>query len=187
MTVFLSIIAIAMLGAVAMVVRPMDLSKVAGYPVDPLATTKPRNLLEEAQKAMIDRDAVLVFTEEEVNRYLNHRLSGEQTGPMAALVKFRGVCVDFAPATAEIIIEREFLGMPMTMSAKLKNEKFRQQVVYKPTGWTLGKVELGSRNVKPVIELFLRLRDTCIDEYHVLQQMREVSFEQDRIALNPVL
>jgi hypothetical protein len=188
MTVFLGLVAIAMLGVVAMVFQPREMSEVAGYPSKvSLGGEKPRNLLEEAQRAMIDRSAVLVLSEEEVNRYLNHRLAGEQTGAMSAFVKFRGVYVDFSPGEAEIIVEREFFGMPMTMSARLRNERFRQQIVYKPSGWTIGKISLGARNVKPVIDLFLRMRDTCIDEYHVLQQMREVTFEQNQIALNPVI
>ncbi len=188
MTVFLGLVAIAMLGIVVLVFQPSDLSGVAGYPsTASLGGEKARNLLADGQRAMIDRDGVLVFSEEEVNRYLNQRLSGEQTGPMSSFVKFRGVYVDFSPDKAEIFIEREFFGMPMTMSAQLRNERSRQQVVYKPTGWTLGKVSLGARNVKPVIDMFLRLRDACIDEYHVLQQMREVSFEENQIALNPVI
>jgi hypothetical protein len=184
MTVFLTVIALGMLAAVAMVVLPRDMSKVGGYPVNPLAGEKPRNLLAEAQKIMIDRSAELSLSEEEVNRYLNTRLQGEQKGPMAALVKFRGVYLDFAPGAADVIIERELFGMPITMSAKLTTEQARGRAYYKPAGWTLGRVELGERNVKPVIDLFLRLRGTCLDEYHAIQQMSDVRFEDNRVVLD---
>ena len=72
--------------------------------MNPLATGKPRNLLEESQKIMIQRTSEVTFTEEEVNQYLNHRLQAEQTGLMAALVKFRGVYIDFSPGFAEVVI-----------------------------------------------------------------------------------
>lgn len=184
MTVFLSIVALGMLAAVAMVVLPRDMSQVGGYPVNPLAGEKPRNLLAEAQKIMIDRNAELALSEEEVNRYLNQRLQGEQKGPMAALVKFRGVYIDFASGTADIIVERELFGMPITMSAKLAAEQARGRAYYKQAGWTLGRIDLGARNVKPVIDLFLRLRGACLDEYHVIQQMSDVRFEENRLVLD---
>lgn len=184
MTVFLTVIALGMLAAVVMVVLPRDMSKVGGYPVNPLAGEKLRNLLAEAQKIMIDRNAQLSLSEEEVNRYLNQRLQGEQKGLMAALVKFRGVYLDFAPGTADVIIERELFGMPITMSAKLIAEQARGRAYYKPGGWTLGRVGLGERNLKPVIDLFLRLRGTCLDEYHVIQQMSDVRFEDNRVVLD---
>lgn len=110
MTVFLSLVALAMLAAVVMVILPRDLSTVGAYPVNPLAGEKPRNLLAEVQKEMIDRKTELSFTEAEVNQYLNHRLAGEQKGPMAALVKFRGVYIDFEKESADVIIERELFG-----------------------------------------------------------------------------
>lgn len=185
MTVFLGIVALGMVAAVVMVVLPKDMASVAGYPADiALAGGKPRNLLEEAQKVMIERNAEVSFTEEEVNRYLNARVQGEQTGLMASLVKFRGVYIDFSPEIAEIVIERELFGMPLTMTSKMRADKFRSQTVYKPAGWTLGRVELGQRNVKPVVELFIRLRGTFVEEYHTLQQMVDVRFEQDRVVLD---
>jgi hypothetical protein len=184
MTVFLTVIALGMLAAVAMVMLPRDMSTVGGYPINPLAGEKPRNLLAEAQKIMIDRNTELSLSEEEVNRYLNQRLQGEQKGPMAALVKFRGVYLDFAPGTADVVIERELFGMPITMSAKLTAEQTRGRAYYKPAGWTLGRVELGERNVKPVIDLFIRLRGTCLDEYQAIQQMSDVRFEDNRVVLD---
>ncbi len=185
MTVFLSLCAIVMLAVVAFVVLPKDLSKVSGYPATPIATGKPRNLLDESQRVMISRDKALTFTEEQVNAYLNERLQGKQDGMMAILVKFKGVYVDFTPGYAEVIVEREFLGMPLTMSAKIKAEKFRRQVLYKPAGWTIGKIEFKSRNIKPVIEMFTRLRETLQDEYQAIKLMADVRFEEDRLVLDP--
>ena len=184
MTVFLTLIALAMLALVVMVVLPRDMSTVAGYPVNPLATGKPRNLLEESQKIMIQRTSEIAFTEEEVNQYLNYRLQAEQTGLMAALVKFRGVYIDFSPGFAEVVIERELFGMPLTMTSKIKAETFRRQTVYRAESWTLGRIDLGARNIKPVIDLFLRLRTNCTDEYQTIQQMVSVRFEDNKLVLD---
>ncbi len=187
MTVFLTLVAMGMLAVVVLVVLPREMTSVAGYPVNPLTSVKPRNLLEESQKMMISRTADLSFTEEEVNQYLNHRLQAEQTGPMAALVKFRGVYIDFTPGLADIIIERELFGMPLTMSATISTDRFRQQTVYRATNWHLGRIDLGKRNIKPVIDLFLRLRMSCLDEFQTLQQMADVKFEENKLFLNPMM
>lgn len=184
MTVLLTLIALGMLAVVIMVAMPKDLSTVGGYAVGITDGAKPRNLLVDAQKIMIDRNADLTFSEEEVNRYLNHRLSGSQTGMMAAIVKFRGVYVDFSPAKAEVIIEREIFGRPITMSVDLATEQFRRQMVYKPSAWHIGKISLGARTIGPVVELFVRLRGSLLDEYHVIQQMSDVRFEDNKVVLD---
>lgn len=187
MTVFLTLVALGMLAVVTYVVLPRDMTTVAGYPVNPLTSPKPRNLLEEAQQAMITRTTALTFTEEEVNQYLNHRLQAEQTGPMAALVEFRGVYVDFTPGLADVIIERELFGMPLTMGVTISTDRFRQQTVYRATNWHLGRIDLEKRNIKPVIDLFLRLRMSCLDEFQALQQMADVKFEENQVILDATL
>ncbi len=184
MTVFLTLMAMVMLAVVTLVVLPRDMSGVSGYPVNPLTASPPRNLLEEAQKTMVTRTADLSFTEEEVNQYLNHRLQAEQTGPIGALVKFRGIYIDFTPGLADIIIERELFGMPLTMSATVSTDKFRQQTTYHATNWRLGRIDLGKRNIKPVMDLFMRLRMSCLDEFQTLQQMIDVRFEEDKVVLD---
>lgn len=184
MTVFLTLVALGMLAAVTYVVLPREMTTVAGYPVNPMTSSKPRNLLADAQQAMITRTTALTFTEEEVNHYLNHRLQAEQTGPMAALVSFRGVYVDFTPDLAEVIVERELLGMPLTIGATIATEKFRRQTIYRATDWQLGRVHLGKRNIKPVIDVFLRLRMSCLDEFQALQQMADVRFEENQVILD---
>ncbi|MEX2579379.1 MAG: hypothetical protein WD342_10000 [Verrucomicrobiales bacterium] len=185
MTVFVSIVALGMLALIAMVGLPKeDLSNVAGYPHEPMAEEEPRNLLDEAQRVMMDRTSSIAFSEAEVNAYLNHRIEGEQSGVMATLVEFKGVYVDFSPEIAEIIVEREIFGMPLTISSKVHAEPYRGQIIYRPAGWTLGRVELGKRNIKPVIGMFLRLRDTFQEEFATLKQMMDVRFEQDRLVLD---
>jgi hypothetical protein len=188
MGVFLFLVAIAMMVIVTFVVMPKDVSHVKGYPIDPLKEKKDqRNLLDEAQKVMVSRDKDLVISEAEVNAYLNHRLQGEQTGMMAALVKFRGIYVDFTPGFAEVIVERELLGLPITMTARVKPELFQRQVIYRPAGWSIGKIEFTSRNIKPIIGMFQRIRISCQEEFNTMKQMADVRFEEDKVILDATL
>ncbi len=189
MSVFMVLVAVGMIALIAMVMLPKkNLETIAGYPNNPIAdSSKPRNLLEESQKVMMSREAPVSFTEKEVNQYLNDRLSGEQSGLMATIVQFKGVYVDFTPGLAEIIVEREIFGKPLTTSAKVTAEPFKSQIVYRPAGWSIGRIELGSRNIKPIIDMFLRLRENMGEEYATMKQMVNVKFEQDRITLDPTV
>lgn len=183
-TVLLTLVALGLLAVVVLIALPKDLAAVNGYPGDALDSDPPRHLLTEAQKAMVERNVELSFSEEEVNRYLRHRLSGEQKGIMASFVTFRGICVDFSPQKAEVVIEREIYGLPLTMGVELMAEEFRRQTVYKPVSWSLGRISLGKNTVKPVVDLFVRLRGSLLDEYQVLQQMPSVRFEENRVVID---
>ena len=187
MSVLLTLVALAMLGAVVLVMLPGDTSRLAAYPVNPITSAKPANLLGETQKVMLERKTNVSFTEEQVNQYLNHRLQGVQGGAVSSFVKFKGVYVDFSPGVAEIFIIREFFGMPITITSKITPTKSRNLMNYHPTGWTLGRVDLGKRSIKPVVQLFLRLRSACLEEYQTIQQMTDVRFEDNLIILDSVI
>lgn len=189
MTVFLLLVALGMIALIGMVMLPREnMDMVAGYPIDPMAEKgTPRNLLEESQKVMMTRSEKVTFSEAEVNEYLNDRLQGEQSGVLATIVKFKGVYVDLTPGLAEIIVEREIFGKPLTTSCKMRAEPFKSQIVYRPTGWTIGRIELGSRNIKPVVGMFKRLQETMNEEISTMKQMVNVKFEQDRIILDPAV
>ncbi len=188
MSVLVTLLALGMLAGVVMIILPGDTSKIAGYPASPIPVPNPRNLLDEAQKVMMERKEILTLPEEAVNQYLNHRLQGSQKGMLAALVKFKGVYVDFSPGVAEIFVIREIFGKPLTMSSRITAERGRRGGMhYQPVAWTLGRVDLGKRSVKPVVQLFLRLRSTCLEEFQTLEQMSEVIFEENSVVLDPVI
>lgn len=188
MDVFLFLVACAMVTVIVFVVLPKDLSGVDGYPADPLVEKKDvRNLLAEGQKIMVDRKEKLEIAEKDVNKYLNFRLNGEQTGIMSSLVKFKGAYIDFTPGLAEIIVERELFGLPITMTSRVRPEKFQRQVVYRNAGWSIGKIDFNSRNIKPIIDMFIRMRIACKEEFEVLKQMNGVEFADNKVILDPVL
>ena len=172
---------------ISMVMIPRDLSFISGYPAKLQSEGVPRNILDEAQRLMIDRGKEIAISETELNTYLNMRLQTEQDGILGSFVEVKGVFVDLAPGSAEFHIERELFGFPMTMSSKVAAENFRGKMVFRSSGWTLGKLESSNRTIKPVKDMFLRLRNTCAAEYQVLQQMHNVRFEDDKIVLDATI
>ncbi|MEM9018395.1 MAG: hypothetical protein AAGC68_15380, partial [Verrucomicrobiota bacterium] len=188
MTVFLGLVAIALIGLIIVVALPSEeIKNVNGYGASLVGEIPAQNLLEKAQKVMIDRDNDLVLSEQEVNTYLAGRLQGMQEGLISAIVKYRGTYVDFSPGIAEIFVEREVFGQPITMSSRISAEEFRGKTVYKSAGWSIGRLSFNSRNIKPIVDMFFRLRETCQDEMLVLNNLVGVRFEDDQLILDATL
>jgi len=176
-----------MIGAIAMIMMPKKLDFIKGYPSGgaALVKPKPRNLLDEAQKFMLKRGGKdLVFSEAEINNYLNQRLQGTQTGLMASLIQFKGCYIDFSPGIAEVYVERSIFGFPLTMSARVRIQRIRQNMQWRAAGGTIGKFSLNSRQLKPVLEVFVRMLENCKDERDVLNQLVDVRFEKDQVVLD---
>ncbi len=188
MTVLLALIAVAFLGAAIMVVLPKDMSGIKGYPVSAgLNTSNPKNLLTEAQSIMFEPGGKVELSEEEVNLYLNHRIDGIQGGALGGLLKYKGTYVDFSKGVAEIYVERSLFGMPVTMSSRIRIEHYRSEVRWEAAGGTLGKINLGSSHLQPVMQVFIRMMRTCRDEVGVINHMANIHFEEDKIILETTL
>jgi len=180
MNVFIGLIGVAM---IVMVLLPKDMSGIAGYPVNPMDKVEPRNLLSEAQSVMVSSANEAVISEADLNAYINHRIQGEQGGLMGSMVSFKGIYVDLMPNGAEVYVLREFLGMPVTLTSRFAAESFKYQMRYEPVEWTIGKISFGSRNIKPVLDMFGRIKDAAQEEFYTLQQLGEVRFERDQVTL----
>jgi hypothetical protein len=190
MSVFLGLLTVGMLGLVAMVMWPRDLADIGGYVIDPIAAASApakRNLLDEAQKLMIGRSAEMAISEMEVNTYLAERFKGEQGGLMGSFVSFKRVLVDFSPGKAEVIVLRELFGFPMTMSCKARIDEVRGSFIFTPSGWTIGHINLDSSNIKPVIDLFDRLKSSASEEFETMRNLTGVRFEDDVIVLDAAI
>ena len=187
MNVFLLLVGLGMLAVAVMVMLPKGLSSVSGYPAESLNNTAPKNLLAEVQQVMISRNSEIGFSEEEVNQYLNHRLQGDQTGVMGAMVTFKAIYIDLVEGGFEVIVEREFFGMPITMSSEFEVKRFRHQVQYLPKGWTIGRLNFGSRNIKPIVEMFSRMKASCQEEMFTMQQLMDIRFEDNRIVFDAAI
>ncbi len=185
-SVFLVLLAIAMLVVVGLIIAPKDLDFIKGYSAaNDLIKTNPRNLLSEGQKIMLDRSGDdLVLTEEDVNAYLNHRLQGSQKGVMASLIQYKGCYVDFTPGNAEFFVERSIFGFPLTMSTRIHLKRVREQVRWELIGGSIGKIPLGAYQPQPVVDVFKRIRKIFEDEHQVLNQMVNIKFEEDKVVLD---
>lgn len=184
MNVFIGLIGIAMLVLVIMVLLPKDLSGIAGYPANLLDNSEPRNLLSEAQGVMVSQSEEVVISESDLNTYINHRIQGQQGGLMGAIVAFDGVYVDLLPNGGEVYVLRNFFGIPVTLTSRFRAESFRYQMRYEVVEFTIGKISMGSGNIKPVIDLFGRIKGALQEEEYTLNQLGEIRFEANQMILS---
>ena len=184
MNVFIGLVGVAMLVLVLMVLLPKDLSGIAGYPANRIDKSGPRNLLSEAQGVMVSQSEEVAISEADLNTYINHRIQGEQGGLMGSIVSFDGVYVDLLPNGAEVYVLRSFFGMPVTLTSRIRADSFRYQMRYEVAEFTIGKIRLGSRNIKPVTDMFGRIKGGLREEEYTLNQLGEIRFEDDQVILS---
>jgi len=189
MTVLLGVVALGLLAGVVAVLLPKDLSGIAGYPAKSLLEggAESRNLLEETQAILFQPGESVEFSEEEFNDYLNARLGGEQKGLMGSFITFEGIYADVEPDTVEFFVERKIFGMPTTMSTRLRLEYFRGLPRSEGAGGTIGKINLSSKQLQPIVEAFTRVLGACRDEALALQHIASIRFEKDKVVLATTL
>ena len=184
MTVFLLIVAVGLGVLLVMVLMPKNLKKIDGYPAE-LATEEPRNLLKELQVALDPKNEVekVELTEAEINTYLNQRIGGKQGGALSFLVKYQGVYADLEPGYAEFFVVRSVVGIPFTVSTKLTQKESGYTTVWRAGGGSIGRIQLGKKQFKPIVDAFLRMRIVLKDEIDAIKAMEKVEFGQDKVAI----
>ncbi len=182
-TVFLLVVALGIAAIMAMLMLPRDLSFIQGYPYKAKGT--PENLLTEAQESLVKRDAEVVFTEEEVNQYLNARLKGSQGGAFSSFVNFEAVYVDFEKDSSEIYMVRKVFGMPMTISLSMSLKNLQSQFIWRGEGGSIGHFKMKKYQFQPIIAAFKNMASAGQGEIEVLNQMGDIRFEDDKIVLDP--
>ncbi|MBP82594.1 MAG: hypothetical protein CMO61_01960 [Verrucomicrobiales bacterium] len=184
MNVFIGLVGAAMLVLVLMVLLPKDLSGIAGYPANRIDKSGPRNLLSEAQGVMVSQSEEVAISEADLNTYINHRIQGDQEGLMGSIVSFDGIYVDLLANGAEVYVLRSFFGMPVTLTSRIRADSFRYQMRYEVVEFTIGKIRMGSGNIKPVIDMFGRIKGGLQEEEYTLNQLGEIRFEDDQVILS---
>lgn len=191
-TVLLGVVAMALLIATAMIMLPVDLEdRIDGYAAAPIPTdgenSEAKNWLPEMQSAVLDPTKKLEMTEAQVNRYLAKRLKGTQTGTFGGAVRYAGSYVDLRPGVAEVFIEREMFGMPLTMSVEVRRtEVSNGRETWKIGGGSIGRIQMGEATFGPVLKPFIRMFRTAVDDMDVMKAARNIDFAEGKLIIGDV-
>lgn len=182
---------------------PQDLSDIGG--VEPSLKTPaspPRNLQAVLQKS-IEGDYSVTLSETELNQWLTRELKLKQRGELAQWVSLKRVCVRLRAGVAEVIIERDVAGYPLTTSMFLQVEQtesaegistqvhlhgggFHEMVPIPARGGRFGQLTVPQGFLIMVMPDFRKIADLFETEIELgFQRMARIKIEDKRIVLDP--
>lgn len=167
-TIMLWLVAIALLGGVAVCFVQPDLSAIAGYPAAGSAKGSP-NLLRELDDAISyayteKKESTLTFTEEQINAYINERLQKSQQGPFASSVKIEGIFCDLQPDTATLYLVRNVFGHPLVSFATWAFDGDPDDQHFRAQTSGIGLIKIAGPGISSIMAPFANLKDACARE-----------------------
>jgi hypothetical protein len=182
---------------------PQDLSDIGG--VEPSLITPaspPRDLRAVLQKS-IEGDYSVTLSETELNQWLTRELKLKQGGELAQWVSLKRVCVRLRAGVAEVIIERDVAGYPLTTSMFLQVEQtesaegistqihlhgggFHEMVPIPARGGRFGQLTVPQGFLIMVMPDFRKIADLFETELDLgFQRMARIKIEDKRLVLDP--
>jgi len=185
-SVVLLLVALGFVALVVFIFLPVDLSHVNGYPFDPKqAKEEPRNLLYEAEQALIDGEESISFSEAEVNNYVNQRFKSSQRGLFGAIAEVQGMYVDLQEDSATLYLVRDVFGRPFVVSTTWDYYLSDRKYVRECTGSSIGRLQIQGRILRPIMMPFLRFLDACRREASLVirEGVKRVKLDEGELRL----
>jgi hypothetical protein len=197
-------VVIAGLGtALYFVSLPDDLTDIGGYaPVAEAPASPPRDI-EAVLRKSVEGDYSVTLSETELNNWLSRELKLRQGGELAEWVSLKRVWVRLRAGVAEIIIERDVAGRPLTTSMFLQVEQnetangtatkihlngggFHADVPAPTRGGRFGRLTVPQGFLILVMDDFEKIAQLFPAEIELgFSRMARISIEDKRIMLDP--
>ncbi len=187
--------------AIYSALQPQDLSDLKN--TAPVATPGALRDVKVVLKNAIDRGFPVTLQETEINQWLGRTLVAKQGGLLEGKVTFDRVWVRLEEGIAEVIMERQFLGKPFTVSMYLQIERlespqgmfteihpqggpYHPDFPYPPKGGRFGRLVVPQGFLHIVLPAFQKLAEQFPEEIELgLREMSRISLEKGRIVLDP--
>jgi hypothetical protein len=182
---------------------PQDLSDIGG--IEPSLTrpaSPPRDMRAVLEKS-IEGDYSVTLSETELNQWLARELKLKQGGELAQWVSLKRVCVRLRAGVAEVIIERDVAGYPLTTSMFLQVEQtetakgistqihlhgggFHELAPIPARGGRFGQLTIPQGFLIMVMPDFRKIADLFETEIDLgFQRMARIKIEDKRLMLDP--
>lgn len=187
--------------AVFFVVQPQDLTDLGGY--GPTAKAAPVRDMKVVLKNAIDRGYPLNLSEAEINQWLGHTLVTRQGGFLEGKVTLERIWVRLEEGRAEVIMERNLLGQPFTVSMYLQVERmegpkgpmteirlhggpYHPDFPDPPEGGRFGKLVVPQGFLLLVMPAYEKLAALFPEEIELgLREMSRIKIEKGHVVLDP--
>ena len=188
--------------AVFYAVQPQDLTDLGGYG---LAAAKPgsEREMKAVLKNAINRSYPLTLSETEINQWLARTLVAEQGGFLKGKITLKRVWVRLEDGRAEVVMERDFLGKPFTVSmylqvARMEGPKgtiteierhggpYHKDFPNPPQGGRFGKLVVPQGFLLLIMPAYEKLAAAFPEEIELaFREMARITIENDRLILDP--
>lgn len=189
--------------AVYFISLPQDLSDIGGATPSLTKPASPPRDIRAVLTKSIEGDYSVQISETELNQWLSRELKLKQGGELAQWVTLKRVCVRLREGVAEVIIERDIAGYPLTTSMFLQVEQtesatgistqihlhgggFHEMVPIPARGGRFGQLTVPQGfliMVMPDFQKIAALFETEIDLG--FQRMARIKIEDKRLSLDP--
>lgn len=189
--------------AVYFATLPQDLTDIGGYTPAAEAPASPPRDIETVLRKSIEGDYSVTLSETELNNWLARELALEQGGELAPWVKLNRVWVRLREGVAEIIIERDVAGHPLTTSMFLQVDQqntargisthihlhgggFHESLPEPTRGGRFGRLTVPQGFLILVMKDFEKIAELFQAEIDLgFKRMAQIRIEDKRIMLDP--
>jgi hypothetical protein len=200
------LLGIAGLGtALYFISKPQDLTDIEGYgsPTSIANVTTPRRDIKEVLQNALDRNYPVTLTEREINLWLARTVKPRQAGLLEKHVTLKGVYIRLEDGRAEVVMERDVMGYPLTTSMFLQIEQlesstgintqvhlhggpFHESLPYPPQGGRLGQLRIPQGFLMLTMKSFENLAAIFPTEVELgFEKMARFKIEEGKITLDP--
>lgn len=187
--------------ALYFIAQPQDLSDIQGYRPDT------RDILRRDFRRMfqtsLDRSYPVTVTEREINTWLAEVVRTKQGGLAAPYASLDGVWVRLGDGVAEVILERNVMGKPFTVSmflqvaqtedaegihteVKLHGGGFHEYLPFPSRGGRFGKLVVPQGFLILVMPAYKNFAKCCPGEIDLgFEKMARIKIEKGRLTLDP--
>lgn len=182
--------------------QPQDLSDIGGYGVVAEDPERGRDVGAEL-RASVERGHEVRLTEAEINHWLARTLRTRQGGLLEEHVALKGVWVRLEDGVAEVVMEREVAGWPVTLSMFVSIEqtesdsglrtalnfhggRYHEMLPRPPRGGRFGQLVVPQGFLKLVLPAYRSLAEVFAAELEDgFNRMARIRIEENRLVLDP--
>lgn len=187
--------------ALFFIAQPQDLSDIGGYA--PMAKATPAREMKPVLKNALDRGYAVTLTETEINQWLGRTLASKQGGLLADRVSLERVWVRLNDGHAEVVMQRNLMGRPFTVSMFLQVEQvqgakgvqtevllhggpYHSSLPKPPKGGRFGRLVVPQGFLLLVMPAYRKLADVFREEIHLgFEEMSRIKIGENRLELDP--
>lgn len=172
----------ALAGAAWVAHRPQTLP---APPATAAANAKADDMLDNLRQTTIKRSAVMVISEDEVNRHLAATLTSRMKNPFGDWATFDGARMDLEENMARLFLVWKLKGHTRTVRVDLAISRDADNFHIELLRGAYGHLEMPRGMMRPLYPVLRAVAEALDPEIRALFQMTRITIAKDKLVLDP--